>query len=307
MKILIVGCGGVGGYFGGRLLATENDVTFYVRTKRAQFLNENGLKIDSCRGNADLVVKTVTKDSISEQYDLILLTCKSYGLNACLDEIASAIDSNTLILPLLNGLAHYELLAQKFGMSRVLYGYCNISTGIDEAGNIKHYTAIHELTIGRDQAAMADDVYQQVLTCLKLANFNVRSSNHIWQELWEKFVFINALAGGTTLLRADIGTIVATSNGDSVIETMLNECQSIAKEAGFEVRKRADKMARGAMLQVGSTFSASMYKDMLANKEVESEALLGDMVKRAQEFELSTPLLNAAYCQLQVYSTRRNL
>jgi 2-dehydropantoate 2-reductase len=307
MKVLIVGCGGIGGYFGGRLVEAGADIEFLVRPNRAQSLATNGLIIRSCRGDAKLDVRTLTKDDLSGPYDLIILTCKSYDLDACIEDIQHIIGTTTLILPLLNGLQHIDKLQSRFGVARVLHGYCNISAGLDALGQVQHYNAIHELSFGRDVVPELLTELEEVTALLKSASFNARVAKDIKQELWEKFVFINALAGLTTLMRGDVGSILATNHGTEVVTAMIEECQLVAEKAGYKVGRRADKIARHAMLQPGSTFSASMFKDMMAHKKVEADALIGDMVARAQQLGVSTPLLKTAYCQLQTYQQQLNL
>ncbi|ATC96441.1 2-dehydropantoate 2-reductase [Pseudoalteromonas tunicata] len=305
MKILIVGCGGIGGYFGARLIEAGADITFLVRHARQQMLAQTGLNLISCRGNSRLTVKTVTNNTLSSHYDLIVLTCKSYDLAACIEDIRPAVSDTTLILPLLNGLNHYAQLQQAFSTEQVLFGYCNISVGLNASNQIEHFNAIHELSCAADAATAQSSQYQSMLTLFKQANFNTRTPANIHQELWEKFVFINTLAATTTLMNANIGTIMACDYGQRYIESTLLECQAVAEQVGYPVRARADKMARDAMLVANSTFSASMHKDMQAGRPVELENLLGNLLEHAHDKNVPTPLLEAAFNHLQIYQAQQ--
>lgn len=301
MKILMVGCGGVGGYFGGRLVQAGADVTFLVRPQRLKLLQEKGLTIKSSRGDANMRVNAITKQQLCIQYDLIILTCKAYDLDQVIIDISSSVGDKTMLLPLLNGLEHYHKLQAKFSKARVLFGYCNISAGLNPQGEVVQFTSIHELNLGTEEnQTLAGDI-DAVVSTLKSASFNTRVAKDIWQALWEKFVFINALAGVTTLMQSDIGSVLSTTYGRNVIKKILEECQKVAASLGFAVSRRADKVAREALFMPGSKFSASMLKDIQSHKSVESEALLGNMVGLARNQGTSTPLLEAAYSRLQLY------
>ena len=138
MKVLILGAGAVGGYFGGRLAQAGADVTFLVRPKRAMALAENGLVINSPLGNAQMAVRTVQKETVRPEYDLVILSCKAYDLDVSIVSLVDAVGPKTLVLPLLNGMAHLERLEQAFGRERVLGGTCYIASALEADGSISH-------------------------------------------------------------------------------------------------------------------------------------------------------------------------
>jgi len=146
MRILVVGAGAVGGYFGGRLLAAGRDVVFLVREKRAAQLARTGLSIRSALGDVNVASPpTVTADKLRETFDLILLSCKAYDLAGAAEAFAPAVGAQTAILPLLNGMAHLDRLAERFGRDRVLGGLCVISSTLDADGRILHLNDAHRL------------------------------------------------------------------------------------------------------------------------------------------------------------------
>ena len=314
MKVLVVGCGAVGGYFGGRLAANGVDVTFLVRAARQQQLKQNGLQIQSPRGDVHIPVTSCTIDQPLPAADVVLLCCKAYDLAACLEVLAKSLPEHCLVLPLLNGLAHYAQLQSALPQAHLLAGYCNISAVLGERGEICHLNQIHELTLGHYQGTSEntsdllkhDTQYQQLLSTLQQGGFVVRDSSNIVQELWEKFVFINTLAGATCLLQGDIGQINQTAQGQQVVQRLLAECQSVAAACGFAVSRRADKLAKDAFLNPQSRFSASMYKDMQAKRQIEADALFGEMLRQANAQDLDVPLLTAAYSRAAVYLQQAN-
>ena len=190
MRILVVGAGAVGGYFGGRLLAAGRDVVFLVRERRAAQLARTGLAIRSSLGDVNIASPpTVTADKLSQSFDVILLSCKAYDLAGAEDAFAPAVGAQTAILPILNGMAHLDRLAERFGRERVLGGLCVISSTLDPDGRILHLNDAHRLAFGeldKPSSARAD----AIAATLAGAGFDSRLSNTILQEMWEKWVFL---------------------------------------------------------------------------------------------------------------------
>src|SRR5262245_8799844 len=149
MRILVVGAGGIGGYFGGRLLEAGRDVTFLVRPRRRAQLAASGLSIRSPAGDFDFSAPpTVTADELHDAFDLILLSCKSYDLDSAIESFATAVGPTTVILPLLNGMRHMDVLDRRFGADRVLGGLCIISSALDAEGRVLHLNDLHTLAFG---------------------------------------------------------------------------------------------------------------------------------------------------------------
>src|ERR1041384_2547443 len=155
MRILVLGAGAIGGYFGGRLAEAGNDVTFLVRPKRRAQLQQDGLRIVSPLGDLTMPVKTITADDFGAvpHYsfptpDVVLLTCKSYDLPSAMEAIAPAIDEDCAIVPMLNGMAHLDQLSRRFGAKHVMGGACSISVALDDKGVIRHASPFQRLTFG---------------------------------------------------------------------------------------------------------------------------------------------------------------
>lgn len=304
MRILVLGAGGIGGYFGGRLAERGADVTFLVRDKRAELLRGGGLRIESPFGDATIDAKTATTSTLNGHHDLILLGCKAYDLDTAIAAIAPAVGPRTTILPLLNGLAHMDRLDETFGAERVVGGVAHISVTLAPDGTIRHLNKLHTLTYGpreAGQAARCDAVGK----LLDGARFEVRRSDKIMQDMWEKFAFITAASAITCLMRAPIGAIVAADEGERMIAKMLDECDAVAAAEGYPARAKAKEWARPFLTAKGSDFKASMLRDLEAGAKVEADHLQGDMIRRGAAKGVATNLLDVAYCQLQAYQAER--
>ena len=310
MRLLVVGAGAVGGYFGGRLAQAGRDVTFLVRPQRASQLRERGLEIVSPNGNATLVPKVVTRDELSEPYDLVLLTVKNYALQGALDDIAPAVGADTLILPTLNGLHHLDELKAKFGESHVLGGVCIVAATLDAQGRVVQLTGMQKLAYGELAYGELDGSrssrLEEVDRALQGAGFDARASSNILLEMWEKFVFIAALGGITCLLRGTIGEIVGAPRGRELALTMHEECIAVATASGYAPRPKAIESTRATLTKAGSSLASSMYRDLQKGAPLEADAILGDLCDRGQAAGLELPLLSAAYTQLSIYDSKRS-
>ncbi|HTU71657.1 MAG TPA: 2-dehydropantoate 2-reductase [Candidatus Baltobacteraceae bacterium] len=299
MRILVVGAGATGGFFGGLLARAGRDVTFLVRPARAQALREHGLQIKSPRGDFTLAPQIAQTGTLSSTFDLILLGVKAYTLEDAMNDFAPAVGPQTAIVPTLNGMRHIDLLTARFGKSAVLGGVCIVSSTLDESGRIVQLTDMQSLTYGELSGELTTRI-RQVDATLQGAGFAASASQHIVRDMWEKWVIIATLGASTCLMRGSIGAIVA-AGGAPVIEATLEECASVARAAGYPPTDAFVADMRARFTAAGSPLTASMYRDLQAGAKVEADQILGDLVGRAREFGLSTPLLAASYVQLNVY------
>jgi 2-dehydropantoate 2-reductase len=279
MRILVVGAGAVGGYFGGRLLQTGRDVTFLVRPRRAAELAKHGLMIRSPVGDFHRPSPpTMSQARLAEPFDLVILSCKAYDLDDAMASVAKAVGPATAILPLLNGMRHLERLAERFGAERVLGGQCAISVTLDAQGAVVHFSHWHALSFGELSGPRTPRI-ETIASAMLNAGFDARLSDEIRQEMWEKWVFIATAAGMTCLMRASVGDYVAAGAAD-LATGLLAECASIAAAQGFPLREPAFARARTALAAAGSPLKASMLRDIEAGKPVEGDQILGDLLRR---------------------------
>lgn len=310
MRILVLGAGGTGGYFGGRLAQAGVDVTFLVRPARAAQLAQDGLVIRSPLGDATFPVQHVTADGLAalaaeKPFDLVMLSCKAYDLESSIEAIAPAVSSRTTVLPILNGLRHYATLDARFGRDAVMGGLCFISATKAADGAVLHLAPAAKLTFGeRDNTGASARVLALAAACVQ-ANVDHLASDAIGQEQWVKYSFLTALAAGTCLMRADVGTIVGTDEGEAIMRGLYAECLAVAEAAGEPVPEKAQGIALGALTQAGSALKASMLRDLEAGQQVEAMQIVGDMRLRAREAGVLAPLLAVAYAHLQAYEALR--
>ncbi|MBO9662721.1 ketopantoate reductase family protein [Dokdonella sp.] len=301
MRILILGAGAIGGYFGARLIEAGVDVTFLVRPARAALLAEHGLRVFSARGDVARPVRAISE--VDGAYDLVLLSCKAYDLDSAIAAIRPAVGAGSLVLPLLNGLRHLDALDAAFGAERVLGGLCHISVTLEADGAIRQFGALERLTYGRRQADLA--IPAGLDAALRSIGPQVTRSDAVLGAMWDKFAFIAALAGGTCLLRGAVGEIVATAEGADLMRRLHGECAEVAARSGHPLGGEAIDAALGILAAPGSPLKSSMLRDLERGARTEGEHILGDLRRRAIAFGVDTPLLAAALTHVRVYEAGR--
>ncbi|MDB5829698.1 MAG: ketopantoate reductase family protein [Variovorax sp.] len=304
MRILVVGAGALGGYFGGRLLQAGEDVTFLVRPRRAAQLVASGLVIRSAAG--DVVLPSppaLLSHQIKSPYDLVVVGCKAYELEATITSFAPAVGPETAILPLLNGLRHLDRLTERFGYGKVLGGLGVISAALDESGDVLHLSRDHTLAFGELDGVRSPRV-DAIAASFSQAQFDSQPSDRILQAMWEKWVHIATLASATSLMRASVGDIVQAGAQDVALE-LLNECSRIAAHNGFPPSHEALGRTRATITAPGSTLTASLLKDIERGAPTEGDHILGDFLRRGRWSTSDTVLLPLAYAQLRSYEARR--
>ena len=308
MRILVVGAGAIGGYFGGRLIEAGRDVTFLVRPGRAAELAKSGLVIKSAAGNLALPSPvTVLADQLDNHFDLILLSCKAYDLDGAMASFAPAVGPQTAILPLLNGMRHLDILEARFGNASVLGGLCYIAATLDENHAIVHLNNDHELAFGERDGGQSDRL-RAIADEMAGVLFKGRASGHILQDMWEKWVFLATLAGGTCLMRAAIGEIVGAPGGKDFVLGLLEECRAVAQANGHAPGEAFMARTRAALTAEGSGLTASMLRDIERRAPIEADHIVGDLIQRRSESDArpgEVPLLQVAYTHLVAYQLRQ--
>jgi 2-dehydropantoate 2-reductase len=304
LRILVLGAGAVGGYFGGRLVEAGGDVTFLVRERRAAELAAGGLVIKSSYGDATLAVQTVTAGPALKPFDIILLACKAYDLASAIDSIAPAVGPESAVLPLLNGLSHLDALEARFGKDRVLGGVAQIGATLGANGRIEHLNRVHRVIFGERDGRRSPRV-AALAELTARAKFDAALSEIILLEMWEKFVLLATLAGMTCLMRASVGAIMATREGEALMGEFLDECNAVAVAAGQAPRAAFLERTRATLTARDSDFTASMLRDIERGGPTEGDHILGDLLRRARALGVATPLLRVAACHVEAYEVRR--
>lgn len=305
MRVLVVGAGAIGGYFGGRLLQAGQDVTFLVRPKRAAELAGNGLVIKSPAGDVTLKnPPTVQADSLNEKFDVVLLSCKAFDLDDAMTSFAPAVGPETSIIPLLNGMLHLDVLDGKFGHDRVLGGLCAIAVTLNEKREVMHLAPMQSLGFGERDGKMSDRV-RAIAEVFARGNCGAAPSEHVLQDMWEKWVFLASLAAATCLMRSSVGTILAVPGGKDFMLGMLDECSAVAAAEGFAPGGPFFQRTRGILTTEGSPMTASMFRDVKAGLPVEADHVIGDLIARADTAKIPVPKLRTAYIHLKAYEKQR--
>jgi 2-dehydropantoate 2-reductase len=305
MRILVVGAGAIGGYFGGRMLAAGRDVTFLVRPKRAAELANAGLVIKS--PNGDVTLKnppTVQADKLNEKFDAILLSCKAFDLDDAIRSFAPAVGAQTAIIPLLNGMLHLDVLDKKFGREHVLGGLCAIAVTLNEHREVVQLTPMQSLNFGERDGKMSDRV-RAIAEFMASGKFGSVASEHVIQEMWEKWVFLASLAASTSLMRTSVGNILAAPGGKDFILGAVAECSAIATAAGYAPRAPFVERTHAMLTTEGSPLTASMFRDIKAGAPVEADHVIGDLIARGEAAKIAMPKLRIAYTHLKAYEKQR--
>ncbi|MBN9005414.1 MAG: 2-dehydropantoate 2-reductase [Rhizobiales bacterium] len=305
MRILVVGAGAIGGYFGGRLLQAGRDVTFLVRPKRAAELASAGLVIKSPHGDVTLKSPpTVQADKLKEAFDVVLLSCKAFDLDDAIKSFAPAVGPQTAIIPMLNGMRHLDVLDVKFGRERVLGGQCAIAVTLNDQREIVQLAPMQSLGFGERDGKTSERV-KAIAEAFASGNFGSQASDAIMQDMWEKWVFLATLAGTTSLMRAAVGHIIAAPGGRDFILGVRDEIAGIAKAAGHAPREAFLTRTTGMLTAEGSPLTASMFRDVKAGAPVEADQIIGDLITRAEAAKLPVPKLRTIYTHLKAYENQR--
>ncbi len=304
MKVLVLGAGAIGGYFGGRMAAAGVDVTFLVRPGRRAQLERDGLVIESAMGNLKQPVKTIEAAELRPDYDVVLLTCKSYDLPSAIDAFAPAMQGKCAVVPMLNGMSHFETLDARFGRENVFGGLCAIVSTMKKDGTIVHMGPLHRIVIGARSEGDAIQRCAAFADALVQSNVEVENSTRIDQDLWEKVVFLSAAAGLTCLFRANIGEIMAAAGGPEAVDLFLKTNMEIAAHEGFPLRPAAVEFCN-VRLKTPSALTASMLRDIEGGNAVESDHVVGFMLNLARQHGLNDTIHSIAYTHLKAYENRR--
>jgi 2-dehydropantoate 2-reductase len=305
MKFLILGAGAIGGYFGGRLAESGADVTFLVRPGRRAQLERDGLRIESALGNVSRPVQIALADSLVPDYDVVLLTCKAYDLQSSIEAIAPAVGPHTAIIPLLNGLAHFAVLDTCFGSARVMGGTCMIDSILGRDGVVRHGGTLQRLVFGERDGRRSPRA-AAVAAALAGTTIDGSLSDDIERVLWEKLMFLAALASLTCLFRANVGEIISAPGGREAMERALAANAETAMREGHPPSAAGLDFARTRLTDPTGTWSASMLRDLESGGRVEADHIVGWMLDRARRHGVDDTLLSLAFTHLKAFEARRD-
>ena len=305
MRLLVLGAGAIGGYFGGRLAETGADVTFLVRPARRAQLERDGLCIESALGDISRPVRTALADSVTPDYDVVLLTCKAYDLQSSIEAIAPAVGPQTAIIPLLNGLAHFAALDARFGASRVMGGTCMIDSTLGRDGVVHHAGTLQRLVFGERDGRRSPRA-EAVAAVLAATTIDWSLSDDIEQVMWDKLVFLAALASMTCLFRANVREIMSAPGGREAMERALAANAEIAAREGHPPSASGLDFARTRLTDPAGPWSASMLRDLESGGRIEVDHIVGWMLDLARRHGVDDTLLSLAFTHLKAFEARRD-
>lgn len=303
MRILIVGAGATGGYYGARLAQAGRDVTFLVRPHRAEQLKQ-GLRSYGPGYDETVPVRTVTTGSLDGPYDLVLVMTKAWALDEALGDLAPAVGPDTTVLPLLNGMAHLDLLNERFGTPRVLGGLVRVVCTLTPDGAVFQMKPKAGMLFGEQDRQVTDRV-RRIQQELDVPGYHLTLSEDVLTAMWHKWAFIAAGGTITCLMRGTIGHVIATPGGREFALDVIAETERVAAAAGHPVTPGAHAASLEMFTEPGSVFTSSLYRDVVAGFPHEGEHLLGRFVARAEQYGVEVPLTRLALAQLRVHDRAR--
>ena len=305
MRILILGAGAVGGYYGARLIQVGADVTFLVRPEKQRLLKKNGLVIETPEETLTFQPATVTKDCLNSDVDLVVLTPKSYDFAEAV-EVVKVIQGKPFLLPFLNGIDHLHQMDRLFGKERVMAGAAYVSTTLTADGSVQQLRDDPSFVFGarhESQKNVAENLHNLCST----SAFESILSLQIEQALWDKWAVLATLAGMTTLMRASMGRVTDCRFGKEATTTMYDECCGVAEKSGYPISVDVKDRALSILSEKGSKLTASMLRDLERNQKTEYEHILGSMVDYAKSVGASCTSLILSYTQMDIRDQERNL
>lgn len=304
MRILVLGAGALGGYFGGRLLQAGADVRFLVRPRRAAQLAESGLVIDSPFGGLRRPAPVLTE--AAPGFDLVLLTCKAYDLETAIEAIRPAVGPGTAVLPVLNGLSHIATLEAAFGRGRVLGGLAKIQATLLADGTVKQLNDWRWLTFGELDGTLSPRVQALAALAARAEGMVGEAVPDILHRMWEKLVHLGTSAIGTVLLRANTGEIARSPGGASFMHRVLARNAAIAAAHGHPMPAEYLAGFQALFADPAGAYTASMLRDLEAGGRIEADHILGFLLQAAQAAGVPAEIHEAAFLHAKAFEQRRD-
>jgi 2-dehydropantoate 2-reductase len=289
MRIAIVGSGGVGGYFGGRLAATGTDVTFLARGAHLEAMRAHGLRIDSPKGNVHLAnVKAESDPAAVGPVDVVFFAVKLYDTESALSLLPPLVGPRTVVVGFQNGVETVGTLTRAVGASHTAGGVSYVSAVIAEPGVIRH-TAMDHLLFGMPDGSPSPQL-ESLLEACRPAGFQVTLSRDITVDVWTKFVRISVFSAMTAVTRSPIGVIVNDPELLEMLKAAARETLAVAHAKGVQVSGTIDEDVAVAYKALPPQAKASMLEDLERGRRIELPWLSGAVVRLGREVGVPTPI-----------------
>ena len=298
MRIAVVGAGGVGGYFGGRLAQSGVDVVFIARGKTLEALRRDGLRVDSIAGDFHLENVNATDDpSSAGKVDAVLLAVKAWQIPDALKNLEPLLDRNTAIIPLENGMTAPEEIADTLGRQHALGGLCGIVSYIVAPGHIRHSAVEPFVTFGELDNNPSHRV-ERITEVFRRANIKTDVPPDIHRSMWTKFLFIAPCSAIGATSRVPIGVWRAMPETRSLAERLLREVIAVATARGVTLAPDAIERTMERYDGMAADATPSLQRDLVDGKPSELDAQLGAVVHMARDSGVEVPCFEALYAAL---------
>ena len=298
MKILIMGTGGVGGYYGGLLALQGNDVTFIARGAHLDAIRKEGLKVKSVHGDFTIFPARASQDPGEfGEFDLILFCVKTYNTDEAAQAIRPAVDPQTVVLSLQNGIDAGERIGKVIGSEHVIGGVTWLSSAVEAPGIIRQISLFRRIVLGELTGGWSKRI-ESIVEAFKITGITVEASEDIQKVLWTKLVFISAVSSIGSLTRLPMGDYRSIPETRSLLENMMKEVETVARANGVNLDE--DVIVR--WLEFIDTSAAhikpSMQLDIEAGHRTELESMIGVVCRKGRELGIPTPAADFVYASL---------
>ena len=289
MRIAIVGAGGVGGYFGARLIAAGEDVTFVARGAHLAALQSTGLRLESPKGNLHLHPVRATGDvRVVGEADVVLLTVKMYDLESAAATLAPMVGAGTVVVTLQNGVEAVDIVSRHVGREHVAGGVAYVAAVIAEPGLIRH-TSLDALIFGELDGRRSDRLVALEAACQR-AGFNARISEHIDVDLWSKFSRLSVFSGMTAVTRSPMGVLRSDPELLAMLQAACEETALVARARGIALPDTLMQEIMRMVAELPHHAKSSMLEDLERGRRLELPWLSGAAVRLGREAGIPTPI-----------------
>ena len=305
MRICIIGSGGIGGYFGGRLAAAGNEVVFFARGAHLAAMRADGLHVQSALGAVHVHPVHATGDpAVLAPSDLVIIAVKLWSTADAIEAAAPAMRDDSAIVSLQNGVEAVSLLSRRFGRERVLGGLAQISALIESPGVIRHNGTLQRLVFGELDRRRTPRVEAFLSACLA-AGIDAHVSDDIERAIWEKFVFLVGLSGMTTLTRCPLGPIRENPTTRALLLEVMSEAAALGRSRGIALSEDCAARQLAFMDTLPENMESSMLGDLKRGNPLELEWLSGTVARVGDEPGVPAPANSFIRAALMLHATGR--
>ena len=283
MKVLIYGAGGVGGYIGSFLEKTDFEISYVVRNKRFEFLKSNGLILKSKIENLKKKnLKLLEKINQGDSYDIIIITVKLYDFDNVFNEIIDKVKGDFIILPMQNGIYAEEKISKTLGPDNTYGAVAQISAHIDSNQIVQHIGTLATFFVG-SYGKKESQTLKFFCEKAQEKNLSIIFKENIKEKIWEKFIFLSAYSGITTMTQKTIGEIYNNSELKNKFNDAMKETFNLSRKFGVDFKRDPIEFWNDKIKKMPAEMTSSMYYDFLEKKKLELDWLSGSIIELAEK------------------------